>query len=248
MNTPAAEKSTRANERVQRDSFGASSPDYRKQKLSEPMSREGSWDRHSGTASFNDNSSVHTADDSVFSEPERRRSMHRSDIVEQPPKLRSRNLPHRQESFGYPHTSNIYGDVEPRSRRSAYPTPNDYPHQRDSYFDEAYTPRPTPHRRSSIQTPQGNPFDTARHPPRFGRANTFGPETHDPMYPQREARYIPDRPMQDSLHLDELHDAIERIREEKRRPLHGHTRRASEYERERMGGYGGDYLYDRRGY
>ncbi|KAF3032731.1 hypothetical protein E8E12_004707 [Didymella heteroderae] len=240
MNTPAAEKSTRTNERVRGDSFGAASPDYRRLKFSaEPMSREASWDRHSGTASFNDNSSVLTADDSVFSEPDRRRSVHRSEIVNQPPRFKSRKLPPRQENVGYPHPAHIYGDVEPRAGRNTYP--NDYPQQRESYFDDVHTNRPTPHRRSSIQTPQGNPFDTTRHPPRFGRANTFGSEMHDFMYLQR---YIPDRPMQDSLHLDELHDAIEHIREQKRRPLHGHTRRMSEYER----GYGGDYIYDRRGY
>ncbi|KAF2627438.1 hypothetical protein BU25DRAFT_421854 [Macroventuria anomochaeta] len=251
MSTPAAEKPTRANERVRRDSHGASSPDYRKEKANaEPMSRVNSWDRHSGTASFNDNSSVHTADDSVFSEPDRhgRRSRHHSDIVDQSPKLRSRNLPHRQESFGHPHPSHIYGDVEPRTRRSAYPA-NDYPHdprQREPYFDEhAFTPRPGLHRRNSAQTPQSNPFDTARYPPRLGRSNTFAPDMQEPIYGQREPRYLADRAAQDDVNMRELADALEHIREQKRRPLHG--RRASEYER--MGGYGGGYdMYDRRGY
>jgi hypothetical protein len=55
MNTPAAEKSTHANERFRHDSHIPPSPDYRKEKFSaEPMSRGSSWDRHSGTASFND--------------------------------------------------------------------------------------------------------------------------------------------------------------------------------------------------
>ncbi|KAJ4372652.1 hypothetical protein N0V86_008015 [Didymella sp. IMI 355093] len=247
MNAPAAEKTTRANDRAPRDSFSASSPDHRKQKFSEPMSRENSWDRHSGTASFNDNSSIHTADDSVFSEPERRSRMHRSDIVEHPPKLRSRNLPPRQDSFGYPHTSHIYGDVEPRARRTAYPTPNDYPYQRDSYFDDAYnTPRPGLNRRNSVQTPQSNPFDTARYPPRLPRSSTL----NESLYAQREPRFLDDRAAAEDVNMAELADALNHIREQKsRRPLHGHTRRASEYERERMGAYAGGYdVYDRRGY
>lgn len=239
MNTPAAEKSTRANERVRRDSFGPTSPDYRKHKHStEPMSREGSWDRHSGTASFNDNSSIHTADDSVFSEPERRRSMLRSDIVEQPPRLRSRNLPHRPESFGYPHTSHVYGEVEPRQRKS--PHLNDYPQHRDSYFDDTYTPRPGVDRRNSVQVPQSNPFDTARYPPRLPRSSTF----NEPMYGQREPRYIDDRAAGDDLDMADLAEAIHQFKESRRRPLAGHTRRVSD-----MGGYGGGYdMYGRRGY
>jgi len=244
MNTTGAEKSTRANERVRRDSFGASSPDYRKHKFSaEPMSREGSWDRHSGTASFNDNSSIHTADDSVFSEPERRRSILRSDIVEQPPRFKSRNLPPRHDN-GYPHPAHIYGDVEPRSRRSAYPTPNDHPHQRDSYFDDAYnTPRLGLNRRNSVQVPQSNPFDTARYPPRLPRSSTF----NEPMYGQREPRYLDDHAAADDLNIAELAEALDHIKESRRRPLAGHTRRASEYEKERMRGYGGGYdMYDRR--
>lgn len=239
MNTSGAEKSTRSNERVRRDSFGASSPDYRKHKFSaEPMSREGSWDRHSGTASFNDNSSIHTADDSVFSEPERRRSMLRSDIVEQPPKLRSRNLPHRQENFGYPHTSQIYGEVEPRQRRAAHP--NDYPQHRESYFDDTHTPRPSMNRRNSVQVPQSNPFDTTRYPPRLPRSSTF----NEPLYGQREPRYIDDRAAADDLNMADIAEAIHHIKESRRRPLAGHTRRVSD-----MGGYGGGYdMYDRRGY
>lgn len=245
MNTPAAEKSTRANERVRRDSFGAASPDHRKHKFSaEPMSREGSWDRHSGTASFKDDSSIHTADDSVFSEPERRRSMLRSDIVEQPPRFKSRNLPPRHENVGYPHPAHIYGDVDPRSRRSAYPTPNDHSHQRDPYFDDAYdTPRPGLNRRNSVQVPQSNPFDTARFPPRLPRSSTF----NEPMYSQREPRYVDDRAAADDVNIADLAEALDHIKESRRRPLAGHTRRASEYERERMRGYGGGYdLYDRR--
>lgn len=243
MNTAGAEKSPRANDRARRDSFGATSPDYRKHKFSaEAMSREGSWDRHSGTASINDTSSIHTADDSVFSEPERRRSTHRSDIVSQPPKLRSRNLPHRQEGFGYPHTSHIYGDVEPRTRRSAYPTPNDYAHQRD-YFDNAYTPRPGMNRHSSVQVPQSNPFDTARYPARLPRSSTF----NEPVYGPREPRYAGDRAAED-VNMADLAEALKHIKESRRRPLAGHTRRASEYERERVGGYAGGYDMYGRGY
>lgn len=67
---------------------------------------------------------------------------------------------------------------------------------------------------------------------------------HDPMYGQREPRYISDRPAQrDGLNLDELADALEHLRE-KKRPLHG--RRASEYAR--MHGYGGYEGYNQRGY
>lgn len=243
MNTPAAEKSTRANERVRRDSFGATSPDYRKHKFSaEPMSREGSWDRHSGTASINDNSSIHTADDSVFSEPERRRSMLRSDIVEQPPRFKSRNLPPRHENAGYPHPAHIYGEVEPRTRRTALP--NDHPRHRESYFDDAYAPRPGMNRHNSVQVPQSNPFDTARYPPRLPRSRTF----NEPLYGQREPRYIDDRAAADDVNMSELAEALNHIKESRRRPLAGHTRRASEYERERMGGYGGGYDVYGRGY
>lgn len=252
MNAPTAEKPTRMNDRIRRDSYNASSPDRRKDKFTaEPMSRGSSWDRHSGTASFNDNSSVHTADDSVFSEPDRhgRRSRHHSDVVEQPPILRSRNLPYR-ESFGHPHPSHIYGEVEPRSRRSAYPPIDDYPHttrQREPYYDEpVYTSRPGAHRRNSVQAPQSNPFDIARHPPRLLRSSTYGPDVHEPVYAQRESRYLTDRAAHDNIQMDELTDALEHIREQKRKPLYG--RRASEYERERMSGYGGFDMYDRRGY
>ena len=251
MNAPAAEKPTRANERIRRDSHGASSPDHRKQKFNaEPMSRVDSWDRHSGTASFNDNSSVHTADDSVFSEPDRhgRRSRHHSDIAEQSPKLRSRNLPPRQENFGHPHPSHIYGDVEPRPRRSAYPAPNDYPHDprlRESYFEEpVYAPRPGVHRRNSVQTPQSNPFDTARYPPHLPRSSTYGPQMHERMYAQREPRLLSDRAAPGNIDVGDLVDALDHIRDQKRRPLHG--RRTSEFDR--MGGYGGYDMYDRRGY
>lgn len=249
MNTGATEPS-RTDERIRRDSHSASSPDYRKDKFTaEPMSRVNSWDRYSGTNSFNDNSSVHTADDSVFSEPERhgRRSRHHSDIIEHSPKIRSRNLPPRQDSMSYPHPSHIYGDVEPRPRKSAYPPPNDYPRdprQRDAYFNEPlYTPRPSVPRRHSVQTPPSNPFDTGRYPPRLPRSNNYAPELHDPQYGQREQRYLSDRPAQDGVNLEDLAEAIEQLKE-KRRPLQG--RRASEYGR--VNGYGEYDGYDRRAY
>ncbi|KAF2997116.1 hypothetical protein E8E13_004312 [Curvularia kusanoi] len=248
--TATNEKPTRANERIRRDSHGTSSPDYRKDKYSaEPMSRGNSWDRHSGTASFNDNSSIHTADDSVFSEPEHhgRRSRHHSDIIDHSPKMRSRNLPPRQENVHYPHPSHIYDNVESHPRRSAYPAPVDYPRdprQHNMYHDEPlYAPRPSAHRRSSVQTPHSNPFDTTRHPPRLLRSTTYAPELHDSMYGHREQRYLSDRPSQDGVNLDELVDAIEQLKD-KRRPLHG--RRVSEYDR--AGGYGGYDMYDRRAY
>lgn len=246
------EKPTRANERVRRDSHTPSSPDYRKDKFGgEPLSRSSSWDRHSGTASFNDNSSIHTADDSVFSEPNRHhRKSYQSDIIDHSPKLRSRALPPR-ENYGQPHPSHIYGDVEPRPRRSAYPA-NDYPQvlrQREPYYDEhAFTPRPGVHRRNSaqIQTPGGNPFDTGRFPPqpRLSRASTYAPEMQEPMYAHHEPRYVSDRPTNDALRLDALQDEIEQLKERGRRPLHG--RRASEYER--MGSYGGYDRHERYGY
>ena len=249
MNTGATEPS-RTDERIRRDSHGASSPDYRKDKFTaEPMSRVSSWDRYSGINSFNDNSSVHTADDSVFSEPERhgRRSRHHSDIIEHSPKIRSRNLPPRQDSMSYPHPSHIYGDVEPRPRKSAYPPPNDYPRdprQRDAYFNEPmYTPRPSVPRRNSVQTPPSNPFDTGRYPPRLPRSNTYAPELHNLQYGQREQRYLSDRPAQDGVNLEDLAEAIEQLKE-KRRPLQG--RRASEYGR--VNGYGEYDGYDRRPY
>ncbi|KAG9197413.1 hypothetical protein G6514_001590 [Epicoccum nigrum] len=249
MNTGATEPS-RTDERTRRDSHSASSPDYRKDKFAaEPMSRVNSWDRYSGTNSFNDNSSVHTADDSVFSEPEchGRRSRHHSDILEHSPKLRSRNLPPRQNGMGYPHPSHIYGDVETRPRRSAYPPTNDYPRdprQRDAYFNEpVYTPRPGVPRRNSVQTPPSNPFDTMRYPPRLPRSNTYAPELQDPLYGQREQHYLSDRPAQDGVNLEDLADAIAQLKE-KRRPLQG--RRASEYGR--VNDYGGYDGYDRRMY
>ncbi|KAF1355864.1 hypothetical protein EJ07DRAFT_181853 [Lizonia empirigonia] len=251
VNNPTNQKPTRANDRVRRDSHIPSSPDYRKEKFAaEPMSRGNSWDRHSGTASFNDSSSVHTADDSVFSEPERpgHRSRHHSDIDEQTPKLRSRNLPPRQESFGHPHPSHIYGDVDPRTRRSAHPAPNDYPHdprQREHYHVEHATiPRPGVHRRNSVQTPHSNPFDTARYPPRLPRSNTYAPDAHEPMYQRRELQYSSNRPMQESLHLDELAEAIERIKEDRRKPLGGYVRRGNEWDDRYERGMGGYDAYD----
>lgn len=242
MNAPVAEKPTRANDRVRRDSFRVSSPDQRKFKFgAEAMSREGSWDRLSGTSSMNDNLSIHTSDGSVFSEPAHGRPMHRSDILEQP-KLRPRNLAPRQQSFGYPHSAHMYGDVETRTRRPAFPTPNDYPQHRNAYFDDAYTPPSGVHRRNNAQTARNNPFDTARYPPPLARPGASRPEMLDPVYSQRGLRYTSDPPRHDNVQLDELRDALDRIREEERRPLHGRTRRANEYE----SGYAGDYMYERR--
>ncbi|KAJ4990150.1 hypothetical protein SVAN01_04431 [Stagonosporopsis vannaccii] len=250
MNNTATDKPTRSNDRVRRDSHGATSPGYKKERFTaEPMSRGDSWDRHSGSASFNDNSSVHTADDSVFSEPDKhgRRSRHHSDIVENSPKLRSRNLQHRQRDFGHRHPSHIHGDVEPRQRRSAYPTPNDYPHgarQRDSYFDDQAYPRPGVPRRNSAQIPQGNPFETAHLPPRLVRANTFEPEMYESAYGRGEPYYPLDRPRQDSFKYEKLFNALDELREQERRPLHG--RRTGGFDR--MGGYGGFDAYEGRGY
>lgn len=245
MNANTTDKPTRPEERGRRDSHSASSSDYRRGRFTaEAMSRGNSWDRHSGTASFNDNSSVNTADDSVFSVPDQhgRRSRHHSDIVEQSPKLRSRNLPHRA-SLSYPHSSKIYGDVEPHPCRSTYPTPSDYAHdpRRGSYLydqDQAYL-QPGLEHPNNVQTLQ-NPFDTARYPPHLPRANTWGTDMHEPMYGQREPQYLQDRLGQDSLQLDELADAIEHLKEQKRKPLL-HRRRASENDR-----LGYD-AYDRRG-
>lgn len=98
-------------------------------------------------------------------------------------------------------------------------------------------------RRNSVQIPQSNPFDAARHPPRFARANTFAPDLHESVYGQREPRYHLDHPTQGGLQLQDLADALEQLKE-RRRPLQG--RRASEFER--MGGYGGYDAYDRREY
>jgi hypothetical protein len=228
------------------------------------MSRGNSWDRHSGTASFNDNSSIHTADDSVFSEPERRghRSRPHSDVVNEP-KLRSRNLPPRPttQSFGRPHPSHIYDDdVDHRHHpsmtgRRSYSPPNDYPHVSHPYRDEhAYAPRPGLDRRASFQVPPpqaplNNPFDAARYPPRPVRAMSYAAGIHEPEFAGRDTRYPPTRALQDSVHLDEIADALEQIRDSRRKPLGGFGRRVESewdgrYERER-GGYDG---YERRRY
>jgi hypothetical protein len=260
MNPPTDDKPSRQTDRVRRDSHNTSPPGFRKETYrshekmtSQPMSRDNSWDRHSGTASYVDSASVHTADDSVFSEPERhgRRSRPHSDIANAPTNLRSRNLPPRQESFGRPHPSHIYDDVDRRQPKRGYPPPNDYPHepqQRETFYeDPAFSPRPALHRHNSVQTPQSNPFDISRYPARLPRSNTYGPGMHEPMYGQREPRYLTDRPAQGKFQLEELADALEQIREQKRKPLFG--RRASDwdggYERERMGV---DYGYDSRRY
>ncbi|KAJ4359391.1 hypothetical protein N0V95_002221 [Ascochyta clinopodiicola] len=252
MNAPAAEKSTRANERVRRDSHNAS-PDYRKEKFTaEAMSRGNSWDRNSGTASFNDNSSVHTADDSVFSEPEHRayRSRQPSDVTGVPTNLRSRNLPPRQESFGHPHPSHVYDDVDRRQPNRGYSPPDDYPRNRDTYRNEhAYAMRPGLDRHNSMQVPKSNPFDTTRYPPRPTRGASYTADMHEPaMYPRREQQYLSDRPMQESLHLEELAEAIEHIKDSRRKPLGGFARRASEWDNRYERGMGGYDGYDPRRY
>ncbi|UPX14839.1 uncharacterized protein EKO05_0005310 [Ascochyta rabiei] len=256
MNAPAAEKSTRANERVRRSGHNASSPDYRKDKFSaEAMSRSNSWDRNSGTASFNDNSSVQTADDSVFSEPERRahRSRRPSDVTGAPTNLRSRNLPPRQESFGAPHPSHIYEDLDRRQPNRGYSPPDDYLrnlHHRDTYRDEqGYAARPGLDRRNSMQVPMSNPFDTACYPPRPSRGLSYTADMHEPaMYSRREQPYLSDRPTQESLHLEELAEAIEHIKDSRRKPLGGFARKGSGWDNRHervMGGYDG---YDPRRY
>ena len=220
--------------------------------MAEPMSRGSSWDRHSGTASFNDNSSVHTADDSVFSEPERHghKSRHyRSDVVDRPTNLRSRNLPPRQDNYGRPHPSHIYGDVDHRQPKRGYSPPNGYLHNmnhRDPYHDEhAYAARPGLDRRNSIQVPQNNPFDTTRYPPRPLRAMSYTADAHERMYPRREQQYLSSRPTPDSLQLDELAEAIEHIKDTRRKPLGGYARREREWDDRELGRYS---AYDRRRY
>ncbi|XPS92825.1 hypothetical protein M3J09_002203 [Ascochyta lentis] len=256
MNAPVAEKPTRANERVRRDSHNASSPDYRKEKLTaEAMSRGNSWDRNSGTASFNDNSSVHTADDSIFSEPERRayRGRQQSDATGAPTNLRSRPLPHRQESFGHPHPSHIYDDLDRGQPKRGYSPPNDYSHNmhlRDTYRDEhAYAARPSLDRRNSVQVQKSNPFDTIGYPPRPSRAMSYAADMHGPaLYPRREQQYLADRPAQESLHLAELAEAIEHIKDSRRKPLGGYVRRGNEWDDRYERGVGAYDGYDPRRY
>jgi hypothetical protein len=209
---------------------------------SQAMSREHSWDRDSGTASFHDDSSVHTADDSVFSEPvrpirtqqqRRRPSRAPSDVATN---LRSRNLPPRQHSaHGYPHGSHGYDDDAAALRRQRNTRlADDYPHIREQPHMDASVPpfgsRPAPHRRNTTQT-QLNPFETARFPPQ-ARAMSYGAGAgvgmgmgvgmHDPRFPEHEHNHGHGHNHSHHLHFDGFHDELERIREreEPRKPLY----------------------------
>ena len=207
---------------------------------SQPMSREHSWDRDSGTASFNDNSSVHTADDSVFSEPfhhrDRAHHRHRSRT---PPNvtsgagsnMRSRNLPLRQDTttantacnhnYNYPHPSHIYDDAPHQTRLP--PLADDYPHARNHhqqpYLDSTIpTPfsqnRPLPHRRN---TTHPNPFDTTRFPaPTRAMSYAAGMGMGVGMGMVGHSPRFPNHDHDHDhahLHFDEFHDELERIRE-----------------------------------
>lgn len=220
---------------------------HQKPTPSQPMSREHSWDRASGTASQHSNSSIHTADDSVFSEPIRRRARTPSDIAPgAPTNLRSRALPPRQDippplshphphtqpqsQFNYPHPSHIYDDIP---RRPRFTPADDYPHNRDAHVhahDAGIYGRPLPHRRNT----QPNPFDAARYPPPT-RAMSYaaGMGVHEPRYVEGGLR---DEFGVDGYFDEGVHKPLYRRGQEQRRGVE--RERASEWDEGYYGGLG----------
>ncbi|CAO2655426.1 Nn.00g104900.m01.CDS01 [Neocucurbitaria sp. VM-36] len=212
---------------------------------SQPMSRESSWDRASGTASFG-TSSVHTAEDPVFDAPMpmRRPSLSRGHT-------RTQSYSRAQEPFHHPHPSHIYDDVvvDRRPKPRYPPQANDYPHMtqqmRDSsYFeDPAYPPlRPNlPHRRNSAQVvPSSNPFATSHYPPKPVRSMSYATpaDMHESGCHYPPMRYIDDRAADqgEHVHLQDLADALEHIKDSRRvQPV---------LKRRGVGGGGGGYSGD----
>ncbi|KAH7377845.1 hypothetical protein BKA66DRAFT_443102 [Pyrenochaeta sp. MPI-SDFR-AT-0127] len=224
MNTNPTEERSREHEQM-RDRRSSRNPSptgfFRdKRKLeninaSLPMSRESSWDRGSGTASFG-TSSAHTAEDSVFDTP-MRPSLSRGHG-------RTESYPRAQESFHHPHPSHIYDDID-RRPRTRYPPADDYPHSprmRDTFFqDPNYGSRPSmPRRHNSVQITSGNPFATGQYPPKPTRTMSYTPGMGEPTYPYPQQRYILDRADQERrVDLQDLANAIDHIKGSQRVPL-----------------------------
>ncbi|KAF1847220.1 uncharacterized protein K460DRAFT_392633 [Cucurbitaria berberidis CBS 394.84] len=232
--TNAADDRAHEHERVRGRASIDSSPtrfyhDKRKINTSQPMSRDSSWDRASGTASFT-TSSAHTSEDAVFDAPMRRPSLSRGHS-------RTQAYSRAQEPFHHhhPHPSHIYDDVD-RRPKFRYTPANDYPHNakmRESYFesDPTYASRPAmPHRRASAQVPSGNPFATSQYQPKPMRAMSYSADMHEPSYTFPRQRHIADRSGQDGrMNLQEIADALEHMKESRRVPLkrRGDERRTS---------------------
>ena len=203
----------------------------------EPMSREGSWDRASGTASFGA-SSGYTAEDVVFDAPIRRLSLSHSHGHG---RTKSYSRP-QQEGFHHSRPSHdLYDDMDRRPMMK-HSLPDNYPHPitttsphhiRESYFDEhafatstSATRPPLPHRRNSVQVPTTNPFASAHFPTKPLRAMSYTTDVLDAGYSFPPRRAIADRAISDRavseheerIHLQDVADALEHIKESRRVP------------------------------
>ncbi|EDU48689.1 predicted protein [Pyrenophora tritici-repentis Pt-1C-BFP] len=173
-------------------------------------------------------SSVHTAEDSIFDKNMRRPS----NQTQSHTRRRSIFGAKPQAMFGEPHPGPIYDDVEPRlAQKARYPRGpvGDYqytPHihsrmqerEHDSYFDEQpiYNPRPeAPFRRNSMAVPPHNPYLQSNFPPKPMRSSTYAPEIHDRKYKVPQQPQIEAEPAE-LVNLREIRDALEHIQEQKK--------------------------------
>lgn len=191
-----------------------------KMNLSQPMSRDNSWDRGSGTASFA-TSSAYSAEDPVFDAPMRRPSVSHVNSRTQSYSRAQPPIHH------HPHPSHIYDDVD-RRPNIRYPA-DDYPHNqrlRDSYHEEpSCGARPgMPRRRNSVQVTSGNPFTSSYFPPKPIRSMSYAADMHEPGYAFPTKR-LTDREHDDQVDLKDLADALKHIKDSRRVPL---NRRGSE--------------------
>ncbi|USP81857.1 uncharacterized protein yc1106_09131 [Curvularia clavata] len=186
---------------------------------------EASWDRASGSDSWN-TASTNPAEDGTWDIPLRNASTRRDHkpVSQQRPSYtepRSPRYPRDHSTENIPTPTPLRSSMRDRSRERS----------RERYFTShpPYTPRPDlPHRRNTASLPFPT-SSTVPRPPKLPRALSFtpAPATHEAYQPRRSQRDSSD----EQINLRDLKDALEWARE----------RRKEESERE-VGGRGGRYV------